>query len=94
MISNAPAIFRTGFDNGASNEFGGTPEGQWVAENAHRFGFILRFTKDGEPITGYIYEPWHYRYVGVQAAAYIRSHDLTLEEYCCYYAGGNSDAPA
>jgi D-alanyl-D-alanine carboxypeptidase len=64
-----------------TNEFGGTPEGQWVAENAHRFGFILRFTKDGEPITGYIYEPWHIRYVGPEAAAEIHALGITLEEY-------------
>ena len=42
-----------------------------------------------EYITGYIYEPWHYRYVGVEAATYIYEHDLTFEEYYCYYVIGD-----
>ncbi len=67
---------------------------RWMLAHAHEYGFILRYGEGAEYVTGYIYEPWHYRYVGREAAEFIRSHDLTLEEYCCYYAGGNSDAPA
>lgn len=64
-----------------SEEFGETVEGKWVAENAHRFGFILRYPKGKEGITGYKYEPWHFRYVGKEAAAIIYEKQLTLEEY-------------
>jgi zinc D-Ala-D-Ala carboxypeptidase len=50
-------------------------------KNAHRFGYILRYPKGLETITGYNYEPWHYRYVGLKAAAEIYKNQLTLEEY-------------
>lgn len=61
--------------------FADTPEGIWVAENAHRFGFILRYPKEKEDITGYNYEPWHIRYVGTELAAYLYETGLTLDEY-------------
>jgi zinc D-Ala-D-Ala carboxypeptidase len=64
-----------------TEQFGGTPEGKWLMENAHRFGYILRYPKGLETITGYNYEPWHYRYVGLKAAAEIYKNQLTLEEY-------------
>ncbi|MBU8878924.1 M15 family metallopeptidase [Bacillus sp. FJAT-29790] len=64
-----------------SEEFGETKEGKWIAENAHRFGFILRYPKGKEDITGYMFEPWHFRYVGTPAAAVIYEKKLTLEEY-------------
>ena len=64
-----------------SEEFGETPEGKWAEENAHRFGFILRYPKGKEEITGYKFEPWHFRYVGKEAAAVIFEKQLTLEEY-------------
>lgn len=63
------------------NTFANTPEGIWVAQNAHRFGFILRYPKEKEDITGYSYEPWHIRYVGTALAAYLYETGLTLEEY-------------
>ena len=62
-------------------EFGNTVEGKWLSENAHRFGFILRYPKWEEKITGYIYEPWHFRYVGKKAATEIYKNKWTLEEY-------------
>ena len=64
-----------------TEQFGETPEGKWLMENAHRFGYILRYPKGLETITGYNYEPWHYRYVGLKAAAEIYKNQLTLEEY-------------
>ncbi|PLR78379.1 peptidase M15 [Bacillus sp. V3-13] len=66
---------------GLTEQFGETPEGKWLAENAHRFGFILRYPKGKEKITGYQYEPWHFRYVGEKNAAVIYEKNLTLEEY-------------
>ena len=53
-----------------------------MLENSYKYGFILRYPKD-TTITGYIYEPWHFRYVGVEAANYIHEHNITFEEY--YY---------
>lgn len=57
----------------------------WMQENAYKYGFILRYPKDKEYITGYIYEPWHYRYVGIEAATIIKNENLTFEEYYEYY---------
>ena len=53
----------------------------WLQENAAQFGFILRYPKDKEDITGYTYEPWHYRFVGKAAALEISRAGITLEEY-------------
>ncbi len=68
-------------DNQLVQEFGDTPEGQWVKQHAAEFGFIIRYLQGKENITGYMYEPWHIRYVGVEHAKYIAEHNLTLEEY-------------
>lgn len=67
--------------NSADDAFGNTVEAKWLAEHAHRFGFILRYPKDKETITGVIYEPWHFRYVGIEAATEIYEQGLCLEEY-------------
>ena len=64
-----------------SDDYGKTKEGKWIADHAYRFGFILRFPKGKEDVTGYQYEPWHLRYVGLAAAKEIHDEDLTLEEY-------------
>lgn len=61
--------------------FGKTREGRWVAKNAHKYGFIVRYPAGKSKITGYHYEPWHIRYVGKETAAYLYKNDLTLEEY-------------
>lgn len=58
-----------------------SPEARWLANNAHRFGFILRYPEGKEDITGYNYEPWHIRYVGKDAAREIYNKNITLEEY-------------
>ena len=58
-----------------------SPEAKWLANNAHRFGFILRYPEGKEDITGYNYEPWHIRYVGKEAAKEIYNKGITLEEY-------------
>ncbi len=52
-----------------------------IKDNAHKYGFILRYPKGKEHITGFKYEPWHYRYVGIDAAQYIYENNITLEEY-------------
>lgn len=61
--------------------FDQTEEYDWLQEHAAEHGFILRYLKDKTDITGYIYEPWHYRYVGVEYAATIRDTGLCLEEF-------------
>lgn len=61
--------------------FAKTPEGKWLKENAHLFGFILRYPKEKVDITNYMYEPWHFRYVGVKAATIMYENNWTLEEY-------------
>ena len=66
---------------GLTEQFGETAEGKWLANHAHRFGFVQRYPKGKEGITGYQYESWHYRYVGVKAATEIFENQLTLEEY-------------
>lgn len=61
--------------------FEDTPEGKWLANNAHLYGFIMRYPKGKESITGYDYEPWHFRYVGNDIAKTIYENKLTLEEF-------------
>lgn len=61
--------------------FEDTEEFAWLQEHAWEYGYILRYLKGKEDITGYIYEPWHYRYVGVKYAKTVRDSGLSLEEY-------------
>lgn len=63
-----------------SEEFGETAEGTWLREHAHEFGFIIRYPKHKEDITGYIYEPWHIRYLGIEMATKVYESGLTYEE--------------
>ena len=58
-----------------------TPEGVWLREHAQDYGFILRYEEGKEEITGITYEPWHFRYVGVKAARYMKEHGQSLEEF-------------
>lgn len=64
-----------------TEDFGETPEGIWLSENCKTYGFILRYTKESEEITGYNFEPWHFRYTGTTAANIIYDKNLTLEEF-------------
>jgi hypothetical protein len=56
-------------------------EAIWMAEHCAEYGFILRYPKGKQDVTGIIFEPWHFRYVGVEIATYIMENNLTLEEY-------------
>lgn len=62
------------------HEIEGTEELTWLKNNCHKYGFILRYPKDKEDITGYNYEPWHYRYIG-KLAENLTKEQITLEEY-------------
>ncbi len=67
--------------NKADSSFEGTPEALWLAANCYKYGFIIRYPKGKESITGYIYEPWHVRYLGVDIATDVYNSGLCLEEY-------------
>lgn len=73
ILSSDYSRLDSGFEN--------TKAFKWLNENAHKYGFILRYPKDKEKITQYNYEPWHYRYVGKNHAKLIKENKLTLEEY-------------
>ncbi len=62
-------------------EYAHTDEGIWLAENCHKYGFIIRYPEDKTEITGYIYEPWHIRYLGESTAKLVHDSGLTLEEF-------------
>lgn len=64
--------------------FKDSEEGKWLKENSYLFGFILRYPQEKEEITGYVYEPWHFRYIGLQEAYLVHESGLTLEEYYDY----------
>ena len=67
--------------SGMTPAFGQTAEAQWMETHCAEYGFIIRYMEDKEDITGIIYEPWHLRYVGVEAARYIMDSHLSLEEF-------------
>lgn len=61
--------------------FEDTPESKWLVEHAQDYGFVMRYGENKTDITGIQYEPWHYRYVGVEAANYMKDNELSLEEF-------------
>lgn len=70
--------------------FGETDQGIWLRHNAHLWGFVLRYAKEKQCHTGITYEPWHYRYVGVNHAKKMAKLDVCLEEYLAYRKTHNS----
>lgn len=64
-----------------TTDFEETEEFRWLSENAHKFGFIMRYPREYEHVTGYTYEPWHYRFVGIYYAEKIKESELPLEYY-------------
>ena len=67
--------------NTIDDSLAATAEGKWVAEHCHEYGFIIRYPEGKEHITGYLYEPWHIRYLGVDTATKVYNSGKTLEEY-------------
>ena len=69
--------------NGTNDNFISTPEGKWLNDNAYKYGFVLRFPPDDTDYTGYMYEGWHFRYVGVELATKLYNNGdwISLEEY-------------
>ncbi len=70
--------------NSVEQNFDETKEYRWLEKNAEKYGFVLRYPKAKEEVTGIIYEPWHYRYVGVDAAKQMNELGMCLEEYVEY----------
>lgn len=68
-------------DCALEQSFGKTEEGKWLRKNCYKYGFIIRYPKKKSKITGYSYEPWHIRYVGLNLAKYLHENNMTLEEY-------------
>ncbi len=71
--------------NSVLNDFENTDEFKWLQKHAHEYGFIMRYPKGKEDITGYDYESWHYRYVGRDVATKIHELGITFDEYYAYY---------
>lgn len=74
---------------GSNKVFKGTKESKWLKSNAHKYGFILRFEANKQEITGYKSEEWHYRYVGVEVASYIKENKISFEEYYVRFLDSN-----
>ena len=77
LAMDIACFYNSNYDEDLSNNY----EIEWMRDNAHKYGFILRYPKGKEDITGYSFEPWHYRYVGEEHSFNITSGDYTLEEY-------------
>ena len=73
--------FVTSSNTGLTTAFENTEAFAWLSQNAYRFGFILRYPESKTAVTGYSYEPWHFRFVGREAATEIALRSLTLEEF-------------
>lgn len=82
------ATYNTETSSYTNSNFETTPAFTWLSEHAYEYGYILRYPNGKEYITGYNYEPWHYRYVGIEAATFIHDNDLTFDEYYLYYVDG------
>lgn len=75
-------VFSPGYN---SKNFEESEAFKWLTDNAYKYGYILRYPKDKEYLTGYDYESWHYRYVGKEVAEYIQKNHITFDEYYAYY---------
>jgi len=75
--------------NSKEQDFENTEAFTWLENNAHKYGFILRFKKDAQDITGYAYESWHYRYLGKDVATRVHEENITYDEYYAYYIENN-----
>ena len=74
-----------------SESFANTKEYNWLKENSYKYGFIERYPKDYTKITGYNYEPWHLRYIGIEDAMKIKKENITFDEYYAFYIDNKDD---
>lgn len=82
------AIDITSLEHKGQSAFSESEEYQWLKDNCWKYGFILRYPKDKEIITGYSNESWHFRYVGEKVAKKMKDEDLTFDEYYAFYIEG------
>ena len=82
------AIDITSLEHKGQSAFSESEEYQWLKDNCYKYGFILRYPKDKEIITGYSNESWHFRYVGEKVAKKIHDEDITFDEYYAFYIEG------
>ena len=75
--------------NSTSENFDDTEEFKWLQDNSYRYGFILRYPEGKEHLTGFDYESWHYRFVGLEVAKKIHEENITFDEYYAYYIEGD-----
>ena len=75
--------------NSTSENFEDTEEFKWLQDNSYRYGFILRYPEGKEHLTGFDYESWHYRFVGLEVAKKIHEENITFDEYYAYYIEGD-----
>lgn len=73
-----------------TSTFANSKEKEWLKENAHKFGFVMSYPQDSKDITGYIYEPWHWRYIGVEHAQKVKEKEMILIEYLESISGKQS----
>ena len=71
--------------NSNRNNFEESDAFKWLNNNAYKYGYILRYPKNKEYLTGYSYESWHYRYVGKEVANYIKDNNITYDEYYAFF---------
>ena len=84
LLSHGESEHQTGmaFDiNSTRWDFSDTVEAKWLAEHCYEYGFIIRYLEGKEEVTGYVYEPWHIRYVGVNISSQMKNTGLCLEEF-------------
>jgi len=77
--------------DGMNADFAKTKEAQWMADHCHEFGFVIRYAQDKQEITGINFEPWHLRYVGTECAAYMKTNNLSLEEFTAEWQAAVAD---
>lgn len=85
QLGTAVDLSATTISNNLTPNFGNTPEGKWLADNSYKWGYVLSYPAGKEHITGYAYEPWHFRYIGVTAAGQMNSLGWDLETYLQNY---------
>ena len=85
QLGTAVDITSSTVDNKLMASFGNTPEGKWLTQNGYKYGFALSYPSGYEQVTGYTYEPWHLRYIGVANAANMKNSGLILELYLQKY---------
>jgi len=77
--------------SGVNPSFAKSKEGEWMAQNSYKYGFILSYPSKKEKVTGYIYEPWHFRYIGVDNATDIFTDKITIQEYLNFSTGSTTE---